>query len=284
MLDFQIPRIRVLAILIAVSMGTALAGSGNDAGSGSDAGDSRDMALLLPGAGTYQARAQGSDQDWFRLNGPGAPQCVKANGGGDQQFSVAVSGLFDDQGRTVGTKSQPGKKANLGLAIPNLASGYVQIKPAAGNSGGDYSFGLSLVGVPPVSAGDALTSSDAGNSISTAISAPGPCIGGHLVPVTSISDPADVYAVSAAAGDVITYSLATDANPALTQLSLLDSSGSSVASSIASGGVGTFSVPMSGTYFLSITRLSGEQTDVGYLLGVIVGPPDDSGPGCRPYC
>lgn len=279
-------RVRVLVILACLGIGTAIAAQPNDAGSGTDAGDTRDNALLLASFGSYGGNAQNHDVDWFRVNHASSePQCVRAEAGGAEVFSTAVSAKWGDEARTVGTLSPANGKSKAGLTVPALGSAYLSVKPsqAASSKGGAYDFSLATTSVPSPSSGDALTGTDAGSTVSGAIQVPGSCFGGWLS-FLSLSDAKDVYAISARAGEVITLSFATASDAGLAKLSLVDSLGSSLADPIPSGGVLAFSVPADGTYYAVTAFTTSSRADVGYLIGVIVGPPDDPGPGCRPYC
>lgn len=260
----------------------ALAADGmnqNDAGTGGDAGDSRSAAtpILL---GSYTGNLAPSDEDWYVANSATTNLvCVEASATGDQSGWLVVGAENGNNGRKASARFAPGVTARAGVAAPTLERAVAGLVPSSSQTGAfGYQFSLGIVGVPDPSVGDALSGTDAGSSLTNALAVSTPCFGGRLNSLSGTEDSTDTYKVTAAAGDVITYSLA--AGLTNVTLRLVDSAGNTVAPSIASGQSAESPVLSSGTYFLVVG--SSTLDPAVYLVGMVVGPPDPN--GCRPYC
>lgn len=253
--------------------------SQNDAGSGGDAGDSRSTAtsILL---GSYTGKLVPNDQDWYVAQAATTSlTCVEASAAGDHAGWLVVGAESGSNGRKASARFAPGVTARAGVAAPTLDRAVAGLVPSSSQTSAfGYQFTLGLVGVPDPSVGDALSGTDASSTLSGALAVTTPCFGGRLNSVTGSVDSSDAYKVTAAKGDVITYSLA--ASLTAVQLSLVDSAGNAIGPTITSGQSAESPQLSSGTYFLLVS--SGTLDAAAYLVGMAVGPPDPN--GCRPYC
>lgn len=282
------PRAILMAILVLA--GTALADHAtDDAGAGTDAGNTQAAAMPIA-YGAYGGHLAPRDWDWFRVEAPSAgPRCIQADVSGENHDTARLTVESPDRARSLRAQFPGGGSASLALAVPAVARTYFDITPSGNLPGsgdparpGHYAFHLRETGIPVGNMGDALTSGDAGNEISKATPAPGPCIGGRIDPLRNIGDARDVYSITVGAGQVVTYSFAATGSPGVLTLSLLDAAGESVGPALVSGQVAQVQVP-AGTYYLSASRVSLATEEVGYVIGIIQGPPDP-GSSCRPYC
>lgn len=265
--------------LVACMASTAMADPGNtdnDAGSGADASDLRSGAYAVSYGQTYAGRVRGSDIDWYSASlAATGPSCVRTSG---SSASPAFFGLGMEEAD--GTTTTPillgaGEEAAGGVAGLTPLTSTLRVARASTDGGtGHYSFRFDRMGIP--ASGDGGTGGDVGNADAALAIKPG-CVGGHLAAIGSL-DMRDVYAVSVAPGEVVTYSLAS--NTGGHTLSLLDMAGEAIGPVLESGGLAAVSVPTGGTYFLSTQRTTAIG-DVGYVLGVAVGPDPST---CRPYC
>lgn len=269
----------IVTFLVACMAGSAMADPGmndSDAGTGTDAGNTRAAAMSVASGITYGGRVRGSDIDWYMSNvAATGPSCVRTTGSADSAsyFALGVE-------NNAGTTSAPillgeGVEAVGGVAGQTPLTSTLRIARASESGGaGMYSFRFERFGVPP--SGDAGTGDDVGNADFALPIAPG-CIGGHLSAIGSL-DMRDVYAVSVAPGQKVTYSLAS--NTGGHTLSLLNAAGETVGPILESGQLGSVALSTGGTYYLTAQRTTAIG-DVGYIAGVIVGPEPT---GCRPYC
>lgn len=267
-------------VLAIATLATAQSSGSLDGGLVTDAGNTLASALTLSSFGSYSGRLTGDDTDWYAVREAALAQCVSLE---TTTVSAAASILALDTGsglKTTSTYLPAGGKARLVLASPYTGA-YAGLDNVQGTQ--DYGFTLKTVGIPAASVGDALSGLDAGNHLSTALATSAGCIGGRLSSLQAAGDVADVYAVAAAAGDVVTYSLVSGSSGGALRLRLLDAAGNLLGPILAPGGVGAVQVPSSGTYFLSVTQDSFGSDDVGYVMGAGIGPPDP-GSSCRPNC
>ena len=250
----------------------------NDAGTGADAGGTRATATTLPYPGAYNASFKGPDVDWYRLGTSAtAPLCATATmtSGPASRLSLFAG----DQ--AAHARSSDSAQPTVSLSVPGTGEVFSRHESLT-TPGGAYGFTLSLQGVPSRSLGDALSGTDAGSSLSTALPLKTGCAGGRLSTLDSFSDTVDVYAVQLVAGQEFTYSFAATDATAI-RLSLIDQSNVAVAPTLASGGVATFVPSTGGLYYLTVTSSSSTVQETGYVLGTTMGPPDPGNP-CRPQC
>lgn len=266
-------------ILVACMASSAIADPGttdNDAGSGADAGNVRSAAWSVAYDVTYSGRVRGPDIDWYAASiASSATSCVRLTGASEtgSYFGLGVENA--DGTTTAPILIGQGAQATGGIAGKTPLTSTLRVARAPDGDGpGHYSFRVERAGIP--AEGDGGTGSDVGEGPHALAVEPG-CIGGHLSAIDSL-DMRDVYAVSVAAGQVVTYSLAS--NTGGHTLSLLDSAGEAIGPALESGGLATVSAPTSGTYLLSAQRTTAIG-DVGYIAGVVVGPDPST---CRPYC
>lgn len=274
---------------ILVLLPTGLAGT-SDAGTGGDAGNTRAGATPVA-YGAYSGYVSSQyDADWYRAAGSAEPACVSGSIRAlDNPERVAFGLERGSQATLASFAVQTGQTRAFGMAGGSFDAAVLGVGALDDNSGvgvpsrpGGYEFVLERVGPSPRSAQDALTGTDAGDSVATAAPATGTCIQGHLDPLAKVGgDPRDVYRLVAAPGDVITISLGAVDGAAIT-LTLLDAAGNAVTAPVGPGGVTTFSTSTGGTYYMSASSTSVTNVqNVVYLIGSIVGPP---GSGCKPNC
>lgn len=286
------PFVRILAfatVLIMISS-TAWAShrAGDDAGTYADAGNTQATATVLPAWGSYSGYLASKDPtDWYRVDeASSAPRCVtatmKPENNATMQLIVATgsttySNLVVVPANTTGA---------VAFAVPALAQTWFNTsaapnKPGSGDPSrpGHYDFTLSSQVAPPARV-LGMTDDDAGNTLGSATPLPGNCFAGRSDPLTGLGDAADVYAFTLTAGQDMVYTFAQNGAAPL-ELRLLDSTGTPVGSSIATGGIGTYRASSSGTYYLSVVRTESSAEAASYLIGVI-GP--DPGSPCRPNC
>lgn len=287
--------VRIFAVLTVLLVGSSAAGAdhifGNDAGTGTDAGNTKEAATLLAGFGAYTGYIASKDpSDWYRVDTGGtAPRCVTATFTPENNATMQ---LTLEGGSKTYQKLQvvpQGKTGELTFAVPSLDRTFFNTSAASNDPGkgdptrpGHYEFNLSSVSATQVKATSSLTGDDdAGNTLETAAPLSFGCSSGRSDPLTGFGDPADVYKLTLYPGETITYSFAYAA-PVGLELRLLDQGGAQI-DAIKSGGIGTYTVPMSTTsssYYLSVVRLDSAADAVTYLIGVD-GPPTT---GCRPNC
>lgn len=270
----------VITVLVVCMASTAVADPGsndNDAGSGADAGNVRSAALLVEYGQTYAGRVRGSDIDWYEANvGSSGVTCVEMTA-----TSSAPSYFAFGQENAAGTTSSPillgaGTTAKGGIAgaLPLASTLRVARAQADGGPGYyDFRFARSTI----TSGGDGGSSNDAGGSAAEAMPITPGCLSGHLSAIGSL-DMKDIYQISVAPGEVVTYSLAS--NTGGHTLSLLNAAGDVVGPVLETGQRATVALPTSGSYYLAAQRTTAVG-DVGYLVGAVVGPDPT---GCRPYC
>lgn len=281
------------AFLIAASIHAAADHkASDDANLGVDAGNTKDAASRLSGYGSYTGYLTPRDWDWYRVDSAAAtPRCVQATASGENNDTMRLTLDSPSRTRSLTTRFPGGGSGTLAIAAPDLTTTFFDItaSPNSANSGdparpGHYGFTLASTGIPAPNAGDALTGSDAGNSLGEATPAPGPCFGGRISPLATLGDARDVYSVQAKAGEAITYSFATRADaPAPLVLALVDASGTSIGPTIYTGEIASVTVPTTGTYYLSASRANIGAEEIGYIIGIVIGPPDPGNP-CRPTC
>jgi len=273
----KVGRFALVAILVATMMVTATADSGqnNDAGSGADAGNTRDTATKIQLATTYSARLRAGDVDWYAADVTNAaPTCVLARASANSPTYLALgveSPALRASAPIYVTSGQEGRAGIAGIAP--LTATLRASPPTADANASKYDFNITTI-LAPTTGGDLGTSFDAGESTGSAMPTTPGCTMGTLRGL----DLRDVYSLSIAANQVITYTLASQESGVT--LTLLDSLGNIIGPTIARGESASVLTSTSGTYFLSSSR-STSVSDSGYAIGTIVGPEPS---GCRPYC
>lgn len=285
------PRAILMASLVTMTLATALADHAtDDAGTGVDAGNTKETATVVP-YGAHHGYLSPRDVDWYRAaSASTGPRCVEARATGENNDTVRLTIDSLTRTRSVTGSFPAGGSKSLALAVPDVQGAYFDIaaSPNSPNSGdparpGHYDFTFSAMRVPSPSAGDALTGADAGGSLERATPAPGACFGGTIAPLSGMGDMRDVYSVKAVAGEAITYGFAVSGDPGALTLTLLDASGKAIGPALASGQYASVQVPTSGTYYLAASQGSVGADDIGYLVSVMIGPPEP-GSACRPQC
>lgn len=255
----------------------------NDAGLGLDVGNTAETAALIRIPGTYSGQLSSNDVDWYRSDvSTSAPLCVSAVTSADPEAAVALETVKNGTTTRAYTRPLTGARGHAALAIPSSATVRVEARATLSGLTG-YGFDLATVGVPSTSAGDALSGLDAGATLSSALRVSPGCVGGHLSVVNDVADTRDIYAVSVAAGRQLTYSFAQASAGRVLQVQVLDAAGNVLGPTILSGGAGAFVPSDGGTYYLAVTSSSTSAEDVGYLMGITIGPPEP-GSACRPQC
>lgn len=287
-IDRLAPRAILMASLVAIA-GTAMADhSTDDAGSGRDAGNTKDAAMVLAGYGAYTGYLGPRDWDWFRVDAPTlGPRCIQVDASGDNNDTVRLGVDSPDRTRTLTGKFPAGGSTTLAIAAPSVTRTHFDITasgnlPGSGDPArpGHYDFNLREVRVPAANVGDAFTGGDAGNEIGKATPLTAACSGGRIDPVRTLGDTRDVYSVTVGHGQALTYSFAVANDPGALTLALVDASGAAVGPTLRSGEMASLALP-AGTYYLNIAATSITIDDVGYVLGIVLGPPES---GCRPQC
>ena len=286
------PRAILMASLVTLTLATALADHAtDDAGKGVDAGNTKETAMALDSYGSYHGYLERRDMDWYRLSAATAsPRCIEVRASGENNDTIGMSIQSTDRLRTMGGMFPAGGSKTLALAVPNVKDVWFNItaSPNSANSGdparpGHYDFTIARMGVPTTSMGDALTGGDVGGSIEKSAPVPGPCFGGSIAPLSSMGDMRDTFSFQAKADQAVTYGFAVAGDPGLLVLQVLDPAGNAIGPALTSGQYASIMLPTSGTYYLSASSTSLSTEDVGYLISVIIGPPDPGHP-CRPYC
>lgn len=236
--------------------------------------------MLLPGLGTYTGYLSASDTDWYAAK-PTGLLCVETSVTPEIGVNVALPLDGDASARELATRASAGTTTTFGSTLTDLRKVSLGLSPVAAGQQGGYQFSLKTVSIPSLSAGDALSGTDAGNTLATALATTSPCIGGHLTTLSGAQDLADHYRLQGTAGQVLTLSFAAAGGAASPlRLSVLDSAGSVIGTVIASGQAASVTLPSTGTYYVS-TSSETPVEDEGYLFGMMLGPPES---GCRPQC
>lgn len=274
------PRVSIVLLVAILAASSVVADGGyheNDAGSGADAGDTRASATPIALGATYGSTAWFNDTDWFVSSVPSSnPACITARVHADAPTYFALGAESGDETAIAAVRVTSGEEGILGVAGQTPLTTALRVHRAPSSSwypSNDFRLDRSSI---PATNGDGLGgASDAGDSTSAAMPIGPGCTGGHLA-LTSV-DVRDMFAIQIPAGRVVTYSFAATV-PGIS-LGLVDAVGNAVGPALEPGEVATASPP-SGTYYLSAQRSTGVG-DIGYLVGVIVGPEPS---GCRPYC
>ena len=276
-------------VVITLVLGAATAADGswndlqNDTGLGTDASDVETSPTRLPGFGSDSANLALHDEDWYGLStAASSPACLQVRAKSDVPADVRMPLATSAGTRTVTVRATD-REAVGALAVPDHQGLKLGVKPVDSSTLSSivsYGFALSLVTPPTLSQGDALSGRDAGGDASTAVPVKPGCFGGILAQARATADRVDLYALSVAAGDKVSYSLAS--HPGVT-LRLLDASGAQVGPTILSGDSTGVTLGTAGTYYLAASPRTSESVDMPYVMGVVVGPPDPGHP-CRPYC
>lgn len=271
-----------LVVLVAAAPFAPATTTQNDAGLGLDVPNTRDAAALVSIPGSYQGQLTTNDVDWYRANvSSSAPLCVNLASRADPEAAIALEVASGGTTTRAFTRPSAGSPGAASLAFP--AGATVRVEARAIQSGlTAYGFDLTTTGAPSVSAGDAFSGFDAGSTLTSALRVSPGCVGGHMSIINNVAETRDVYALSVAEAQQITYSFATSAGRVL-QVQLLDTSGNAVGQALPSGGAASFVAPSAGTYFLAISSSSTAMEDTAYTLGITLGPPEP-GSACRPQC
>lgn len=285
--------VRTLTLLVAAAMVTSTAGADHlagDAGTTADAGNTKDTAMVLAGFGSYKSYLSPRDHDWYRVDsGATTPRCVTATMTPENNASMQLQLELGAKTYTAARVIPKGQTGTIAFAVPALDRTFVNATPAQNdpNKGdparpGHYDFTLASLATMQAKPTSAITGEDdAGNTLSSAAPLTFGCASGRSDPLTGFGDPADVYKFALYPGETLTYSFAQTGSIGL-ELRLLDEAGNQLGA-ITSGGVSTYTVPMSSTsssYYLSVVRLDSTADAVGYLIGTY-GPPSST---CRPQC
>lgn len=270
-----------LALAVCFALPTVLAGVNDDAGTGTDAGETRATALVM-GFGASYGSMNPSDVDVFSAPVGSGPECVALSASANNPAYAALTLTRDGDERTSVLALSPGATAATGIVRGTRDGTFVRFAPVPNASViTGYQFQVSaMTGYADPSTGDALSLGDAGQVVSEALQAPGPCFGGRLTR-TDFLDTKDAYLVPARAGETIRYSLATSIPAMGAQLTLLDARGAAIGSTVTANGVGEAVAPTDGTYVLMMSSSSTSTRDLDYLVGWGSGPDPN---GCRPYC
>lgn len=274
--------VTLACVLLAVLATTATADPGtgpqNDAGTGADAGDVRANATKVGIGILYGAALRPNDVDWYAssIEG-GAASCVVARVHASASTYFALGAEEGGASRSAVFRTDPNEEDVAGVAgmTPLTTTLRAALVPGGPNFAG-YDFRLDRVGAP-VSGGDAGTEGDAGDAASTALAAARGCTQGRLTVLGSL-DLRDTYSMQVGSNEVVTYSLAANAEGI--SLTLLNAVGEAVGPALMPGELATVSTSAPGTYYLSAARTSAVG-DVGYVFGTSLGPEPS---GCRPYC
>lgn len=289
------PLVRIFAIAVVLTMATSTAWAdhivGNDAGTGTDAGNTKDVATVLPGYGSYTGYIASKDpSDWYRVDsGTASPRCVTSTFTPDNNATTQLTLETPTKAYAKSQVVPGGTKGMMAIATQGLDRTFFNTSAAPNGPGngdpsrpGHYAFALESLTPSQVKATSSLTSDDdAGNSLGSAKPLTFGCTGGRIDPLTGLGDPQDVYGFTLYAGETLTYSFAyTDIAPL--ELRLLDSDGN-VLDVIGAGEIDSYTLPTSmtmSTMYLSVVDLDAKTDTVTYLIGAY-GPPTN---GCRPQC
>lgn len=272
----------IFSLAFAVGMpGVPALSTQNDANLGVDAGNTVGSAAALPGFGSYSATLGPSDVDWYKVSTiASGPRCYSATSSSEQPARLGARFETATHSYNAVTRNAAGASAVSAIAVSQGGTFYM-MRESATNQPTSYPFTLSEVTLPSVSAEDALTGTDAGSSLSTAIPISPGCTAGRLA-LSRLNDATDFYSFPLSANQQVTYAFAADAASPV-KLALVDAAGNVLVPGIAPGGMATFTAPADGTYYLRAGADQQTFDEAAYFLSLVVGPPDP-GNGCRPQC
>lgn len=264
---------RIIGVALVLFTSLAVADSPFDPGNGQDASNLESAPTILPAFGAYHGHLPLGDQDWYGVDTVAAPACIVgtavATAGFD--FTLATRGQSP---HGITTPVPPNLETRLAVAGPAMTRAVAGI--ARGTAAAQYDFTLTRYGLDDFTGGDGGSSGDAPALLGSAVPVPGPCFRGSV----GLKDSADVYSFRVGMGDQVIYSLAAPGTSS-PSLQVLDAAGS-VLGAIGSGGIGSVTVPSTGTYYLAVS-VPLDSSGSNYLVG-LVGPDPPPGSPCRPHC
>lgn len=257
-----------VAFLLVPVAGALPPGILDDARSGGDAGNTQQTALAL-GYGSYFGNMTPGDSDWYVFTTGSTLGCMDVGATASHAMRVAfgaggsatiVTGLADG---VFSTAMAVGAVSPRFAALPDEA-------PWDQVSVGPYAFSVDVAAAP---SGEPT---DAPSTPSGALQVTSECFRGRF---RGDESDVDYYRFTAAAGDLLTYSLA-QADGAGATLTIFAPSGAVAAPSVSAGDVGQVLLTASGVYHAR--AVSAPDVDGSwYTVGLAVGPEPTS---CRPYC
>lgn len=286
----------LIAIVVGLPATHALiasaASNGNDAGTNADASDLKAAPTVLPrGYGFYEGNLSSKDGgDWYAVASPSAgPTCVESVSTATNYDLSTLSVNTGAGTRTVQRGSPQSVPLKLAIATNSVSQATFGIEsapnqPHQGDPArpGYYNFTMRARSAADFPS-DALSGRDAPSGAQNAVTAPAGCFGGKFsTAVVGILDDVDNYTFSAKAGQQVFYSFAYPGDPGVLTLTLYDAAGRAVGPAITSNQMASVNVPTDGPFYL--TAASASVYEKEYLIGLILGPDDPPGSGCRPYC
>lgn len=244
-----------------------------------DAGNARSSATAISSLGTFAGALTIGDVDWYVSPADVVgPTCYTAQVSGTGASHVRLQSEVGGTTRYVTAPQSVDAPALVSVAFGGSGNLALLVQDTA-SAPSSYSFSIAATQPSSVEAGDALSGVDAGASLATALPISQGCVGGSLA-ASTLAEQVDLYALTVPANSQIAYSFAAQTTRA--SLILLDASGTAITSPIYSGTSGIVEVPAGGTYYLR-SSTGPVNYDVGYVIGIVVGPPDPGNP-CRPTC
>lgn len=273
----------LIALVTLAFLATGYSGaesSENDGGAGIDAGSTVSQAIALtsaPGAAVYGNLTSVDTTDWYTRDAADSsvPTCVRGSYSTEHALTMRVASVFGSDLHEV-ESTTPG--ARMGIATPGYTGHAIEVRGSAALPPiRPYTFQSAPVDTSGVvsQANDGESGFDA--TFSRPIGLTGACTLGAL----QGQDSFDVYTLNGFGGKQVMLSMASSTGQGT--LTLARTSGQVLATAPA-GSVLTYTLPSTGTYFVTTSASGGSVPFTSYVIGAC--EPECKPPGhpCNPMC